>query len=841
MSFWKKPCVALSTLSAGAIFLFWPIISGRLLFTPKFIGFYHYIYFSAMKNFICNLGTLPNWWPAYNSGYPINLTLDAFLNPIFLLALKFLPAFFANNLMIFIFFILNGMALYWFARSIKLSHTASLISAISYAFSGVVLRHTGTTGIVAVMPFLPLAFLCCLKIMQGKKKWFWGWLALLTYSWIGGWSETIVYALTAVGFFIIYLLLKNKNYKRLILFFGAIVLSMLILSPWFLSVTNFISFTTRSGGSEVSTAGYMPTTLSHLVHMFHPRLSVFYGELLPIIPLGEYDYFLYFGTLPLLLVLISLFIKKKKEKGFLAFFLALAGGSILMTVNHSPLFWLFHQIPVLKWFGGYWKWSFVIVFSLAILAGYGFDYIKDFFSRKNSKKIIKIVWALFALSIIISGVIGILDQKIAGKITTYGTNNYQNTEDRSLPQTDEYYKNIIEKMSRDLVNGFSIKNKWLLTMFILWRLALAVVTAKKYDLMGEGKWKISVIAIALLGSTIPWYGLPNGPPVSFLKELPETAKYIHSKEHYSSTSLPLLKKDSETQIPFRIFIYLPDRYKAELSAKYNIKLTEEKNMIAFQREIMDDNLHKIFDFDTFKNHQTLTPARVRDVYFVARGQDMFTNESYKDTTLFSEYIDNFSTEKNLKLLGMLNIKYILSPFKLSNNLEPVFVSYTTEKQIPIYVYENPYFMPRWYFADEIKWAEPKNEIALETLKTINDFSTTTMLETINLNDPAIKYKASPNDTIELEVYTAGKLRLKTSTENYRFVVFSESRFPFWQSFVNGKEVPLYTANYLYQAVLVPPGENIIEFHYPKLWEQGVVSGQTLLNNFLDKLKPQLSN
>ena len=135
-----------------------------------------------------------------------------------------------------------------------------------------------------------------------------------------------------------------------------------------------------------------------------------------------------------------------------------------------------------------------------------------------------------------------------------------------------------------------------------------------------------------------------------------------------------------------------------------------------------------------------------------------------------------------------------------------------------------------------RWTEEDDKIALEDMKIINDFEKTTLLEKITLNNPAIVTKADPKDKMELQIYTAGKLILKTNTKNYRFLVFSESRQPFWQVTINGNSVPLYTANYLYQAVLVPPGENTVEFRYPNLWEQSVISSQSYIDKFLNKIK-----
>lgn len=831
--------IIILTIGAGALFLFGPMLFGKLLFPQTSAGFYHYMYFTVMKYFVYNLHTLPNWWPGYDSGYPINLTLDAFLNPIFILALKFLPAFTANNIMVFFFFVLNGLSLYAFARALKLTRVASLISALSYAFSGVIMKYTPITGITALMPFLPLSFLCCLKIMQNKTKWIWIWLLLLVYSWIGGWSEMIVYALIAVGFFAIYLGMKEKivgsfGYQRLILFFSAIIASILILLPWFLSILYFISSSNRNGGVMARTSDSMPTTISHLVHMIYPRLSIFYGELLPFFSFSTNDYFLYIGALPLFLVFVSFFIKNKKEEGHLIFFLSLAVGSVLMTINHSPLFWLLHQMPVLQWFRGYWKWSFVIVFSLAILAGYGADHIKDFFKHRFSKYALIISWAVIIVSLLGAGAIALFDNQIQSSIASYGISHYQNTPNRVFGRSDNYYQGIIETMSQSLVNAFSLKNTWVQFTIILWLIVLIHITLGKYEILSWQKWRLSAILITFIGSVFMWTGFYGNTPVSYLKTEPATAAYLHSINPYRSNALPLIAEKLSFE-PYRIFLYTPDQFIAELSEKYKVNVASNEIRALFDREMMDGNTHIAFNFDTFFNHQTLASQRLVDTYYLSKQQKRFTQESYADATIFNEYVKAFSKEKNMRLLGALNIKYILTPFSLENEQEPIFTTYITDNKLPIHVFENPYFMPRWYFAKNIKWVETEN--AWEEFQKISDFHQMTLLEKITSNDPALITKPDSQDTLALQLYTAGKLQIKTKTKNYRFLIFSENKQPFWQVTINNRPTPLYTANYLYQAVLVPPGENVVEFHYPNLWEQGLISAQSYLQSFIQKLLP----
>ncbi|MEK7598939.1 MAG: hypothetical protein AAB474_00600 [Patescibacteria group bacterium] len=819
---------AVFVLSAGSLFLFWPFLLGKL---PSMGGgsLFHYMYFKEMARFVYDLKMLPNWWPAYNSGYPINLTLDAFLNPVFIFILKYLSPFFANNIMIAAFFVANGLGLYALARTLNLSRTASLIAAVSYSFSGVVVRYVGITTIAALMPFLPLSFLCLLKIFEGRLRWFWIWFALMFYAWIGGWSEMIVYALTALGFFAIYLIFQKRNSENFswrypLIFFGAIPLSALILSPWFLSVLHFISYSERAGGTGDG-AAYMPTTLAHFLYMFNPRISVLYGDLLPFFPLGNEPYLLFFGTLPLLLALSVLFIKNIKGNRYLPFFIGLAAGSILMTVSHSPLFWLFHRLPVLKWFGGYWKWSFVIVFSLAILAGYGFDNLRDFFQHRLSKRAIIALWSLFILAVFAAGFIALFDSRIKLSLASYGVARYQNVPDRIFSRPAAYYRQVITEMANSLVDNFSLKNKWILLSSFLWLIALLYLTLGKYELVPYQKWRKSAVIITLLGSALFWTDIFNGPPASYLKTEPETAKFLHSINPYTSRKLPLDSENSASFVPYRIFLYTPYQFLARLSKEYGIDtIYDSEKRRWFSREMMEYNIHAMFDFDAFRNTQTLALKRLMALYFTAMRQDVSIATSYKDTVSLDDYLKAFSDEKNMRLLGALNIRYILTPLMLKNESRPIFATLAANTNIPVYIYENKHFMPRWYFSEKVLWAEGNDAEILKTLDQVQDFKKTTVLEPLTLNDEALSTKSSPSDKIELQLYTAGNLRLKTKTENHRFLIFSESRFPdFWQATVNAKSAPIYTANYLYQAILVPPGENIVEFRYPKLMEQGAIA------------------
>ena len=84
-----------------------------------------------------------------------------------------------------------------------------------------------------------------------------------------------------------------------------------------------------------------------------------------------------------------------------------------------------------------------------------------------------------------------------------------------------------------------------------------------------------------------------------------------------------------------------------------------------------------------------------------------------------------------------------------------------------------------------------------------------------------------SDSIATEELRPGYLRLKTNTKTPRWLIYSESNLPTWLARYRDYQLPtanyqplkIYTANYIYQAVFMPKGENEIIFEYPGLFRQ----------------------
>ena len=90
-------------------------------------------------------------------------------------------------------------------------------------------------------------------------------------------------------------------------------------------------------------------------------------------------------------------------------------------------------------------------------------------------------------------------------------------------------------------------------------------------------------------------------------------------------------------------------------------------------------------------------------------------------------------------------------------------------------------------------------------------------------------KTSDTDSVTLEEIGPGHATLTVHTAHARWLVYTESHIPTWAATINGVPSPIYTANYLYQAVMVPAGESSALFAYPPLFDQLAIAARNRLH------------
>lgn len=286
--------------------------------------------------------------------------------------------------------LLAGIFMLFFARSLKLSNPASILSSVSFMFCGFITTWMSYTTLSLAISFLPLALFSIEKYLNKNNLL---WLIILTvsitFSFVSGHFQTSLYLSIFVYAYIIFkLILKwNKSnfiYLNLFYFFG-----ILIASPQILSTIEFYLNASRSKNF----IKINPLPIDHLPLIISPD---FYGN--PVtrnnFSLIYAEYSLFAGTIPFFLSILTFFSKNKTALFFIitaliSLFLGLDTPIVNLLVNlHVPVISTSSLSRILVIFS----------FSIAILSGIGLDYLTQYLKERNYR--IVFYWIFICISIL---------------------------------------------------------------------------------------------------------------------------------------------------------------------------------------------------------------------------------------------------------------------------------------------------------------------------------------------------------------------------------------------------------------------------------------------------------
>lgn len=178
---------------------------------------------------------------------------------------------------------------------------------------------------------------------------------------------------------------------------------------------------------------------------------------------------------------------------------------------------------------------------------------------------------------------------------------------------------------------------------------------------------------------------------------------------------------------------------------------------------------------------------------------------------YQELFDYQIAKNNMQVLNMLNTKY----FIIAND--------EGQKQAQ----QNTDANGNAWFVAAIKLVNSANEEiqALDTLNTKN----TVVIDKRNINENIrFVYQKDSTASIALLSYDVNKLSYHSTAKKEQFAVFSEIYYKDgWKAYVNGKATPHFRVNYVLRGMLVPAGNNKIEFKFePKVIQQGKIISLT---------------
>lgn len=870
MTHWKQNIFALFLISLSVTVLLWPFLFGENAIAQNYIIDSALPFNAYFYNHLNN--GLPLWFESHSNGFPAYLTQTGHdLSLVIIILFKIFNYITAYNLFIFFNFLVSGIVTYLLARRLGMSLWAGIITCFVYIFSHISVWAQAITGLGIMLSFMPVFLLCVFEIhkaqelseRQYKLKIF-NWLAgykkfclillsslLLALAWISGYVEGILYIVIMGLVFSLFLdidfYLKNKNnvgffrcFKTtfavsVVIFFGT-----LLAGPYMAPVMNLLD-KTRRGASFVHYGDQsfsffienFTLRLDKIIQLFYPYFSVPYSAYSPFLNTAQEDGYLYVGILPLFLGALA-FLNARRNKASL-FFASFFIFTLLTFLPYVPLNWLLHKLPVINLFRDYWKWIYAMIFCWAMLAGFGFDAIKELYGTRKLKRMLGFFEVLFLCILGLAVFVNLFFFFFKDKLILFGQNYFNMRMGADIGLQDavatidmKQVRGLIEQSLNYAQQNISFCNPhfFITTGIIL--LSLVLFMAFRKGWVSLKKFEFFCILLVLLNFILIWQGFYKSVPADLLLNPPQTIKFLNS-----------VKPTSE---PFRV-VNFP--FNLRYNVDYGISSSDLTSRVELNTALLLPSYNLYYGIDSIFGGDGFRPLRhERMASYTIGGLEI--NNAYTEATLegvgqkmtVDDRIRVLNHPFSRNLLSVMNVKYLLTPLKLPVPWILVHESKVTSHEITVYVYENPDVMPRIYFAKNIKMVPEGDDSAFTEMQKVQSFKDTTVIECSDtLCLLAGQSKFSSQDEIIVEKKDFDYLKIKTKTKFPRWIVYSQSNLPTWEVRIDGKLTDIYTANYIYQGIFVPDGEHIIEYKYPGFFGQFYYSARSLINKseFLAKI------
>lgn len=165
---------------------------------------------------------------------------------------------------------------------------------------------------------------------------------------------------------------------------------------------------------------------------------------------------------------------------------------------------------------------------------------------------------------------------------------------------------------------------------------------------------------------------------------------------------------------------------------------------------------------------------------------------------YQELIDQHISKNNIKVLNMLNTKYVIMP---------------SEGNQPPYPQQNPGALGNAWFVYEINWAANADS-EITALGKFEPKFTAVIDKHFENELQGFTPHADSTAQIKLTDYKPNHLTYQSKAIAEQLAVFSEIYYDKgWNAYLDGKLTPHFRANFVLRAMRVPPGEHKVEFKF----------------------------
>ncbi len=506
----------------------------------------------------------------------------------------------------------------------------------------------------------------------------------------------------------------------------------------------------------------------------------------------------YMGLWPLLGVLVGIDQLKRRQRDSSGFFLISAALVTAYLLLH-PLLYLtvIRHLPVLSGMTNIARLFDIYQFSLAVLAAQAVDFMLHRgrppldFIRKTAKRL-TVALAIFIIFLgLVRGFVGQHEawfrQKIEANLRVL------NTRTIFIENIAEFQNRRADEFLFFVRQCASITNPHLL--FPIGLLGALVVMIYAYQAKRISKRSFQCLTalfiLADLGSGLG-FELSSSDPSELQK---------------NSAIVQLLRQDREL---------------------YRVMIVEDKTK-SFSQFFLVPQSNMIYDLATPDGYEPLYIKRYVDFYtWLTRREDYPVGFVMHPMHTFDEALADF-----------INVKYFVTSAK-NDRLERNFAYQKIFNDEEYRVYRNRHAMPRAFLVHTPRFVRDFKE-AGETLRSSPERLRKEVILIGNASAaPEISSHQDDSDEVRVEIYEPNRAEIDVKAGSAGYLVISDTYYPGWRAWVDGKPQKILLADYTFRAVQVPEGKHTVSLRYrPQSLSLGlaVSLGALLVLLIVSKINP----
>jgi hypothetical protein len=761
------------------------VFFGDALFTEKTfffrdVSFFHY----PLKKLVTEAyskGEWPLWNPYIQLGQPLLANPNAMAFYPTQILFHMLPFNLALELHFVLHCMLAGLALFFFSRELGLSYYSAFVASILYNFSGVTLSFVNLFNILPAVAFMPLLSLALFRLLKAPSLLKVAWTSLVTgcFFLLLEPATSIAIALFLIPFLITYILLKSSagiSWRRALGLLAAVgALALLLAAIQWLPTFELIQRSGRRGGLDFDVINYWSMHPMNLIQVFFPRIFGDFFKLANPTNWGKgffenrepYLLSCYFGIFPLLLALAGVFLTPQR---WLRILLALAAGTALLLAlgKYTPVYgWLFRYCPLFRY--GRYPVKFLLGanFCFSLLAGLG---LEELFRLRRSgerfgsfcRRLWGVGMTLVLFMVLLFSILSI--EKVWHKIPGV---------------TPEVNQLVVSTGNQTLTIGMSlirsaVRHGQVHAAALLIFLVLLVIRQVRASIL---RCAVAFFIIVDLFTGNFWI---NPLTLDDFYQTPPTAKYLLDQMRSHGLERVYRFQDEDME-----------KAPGVLGATDSVMwISLYRKMTLYQFLSATDHIHFAV-FGPIDRMETL-PSQI------------ISRELRSVTTL----------DEKLNYLAGLNVGSILSMRPIDSPLLSLDGVFRINSEKPLRIYRLNNRLPRAFVVTDARPSQEEFQSYESYLALDSSRGKPTEADSgSRALSPSTGHVNAVQAWAQIQQYEPNRIEMEASSDKAGELILLDSYFPGWHAFVDGKETPVKSINFVFRGVSLPAGPHHVTFRY----------------------------